>query len=405
MPARRALFILFLTFAALSPGVAAASDQDLERARVLDQQGVRAYREERYNDAIRFFEEALRLGGPPSEIWNIAKCHVHMDEPEEGAKYIEEYLGQKGLSAGDRAEAEQQLHEIQHRHSTLTVSSSPAGATVYLEGHRWAGVTPATIDVAPGDHKLTIEEAGYESVERSITAKFGRALIVDAHLSKGYSAPTSSVSTAAQAAPPSDTAPHAHRAPHRLVIAAEMGVTVPRFGAIGGSAGAAGYLSASYVAIDSARGVVTIGGKAMLTGDSWSNTSGLPNTNENCTSAVSNQDSATAVSAFVDGGAAWHASPSWRLGGDLGLGFATYAMSEAGRDNFLPSCRPSPGIEPAMHLEATASYSFSRELRLLLSPIVFEAQPAFGGASPAPKDATGAWLRFGAAAGLAFDAF
>jgi len=184
-----------------------------------------------------------------------------------------------------------------------------------------------------------------------------------------------------------------------------MGVTVPRFGSIGGSAGPAGYLSAAYVAVDSARGVVTIGAKVMLTGDSWSNTSGLANTNDNCTSAVSNDDSATAVSAFVDGGAAWHASPRWRLGGDLGLGFATYTMSAAGRDLFLPSCRPSPGVEPAMHVEGTASYSFSRELRLLLSPIVFEAQPAFGGTSAAPKDATGAWLRFGAAAGLAFDAF
>ncbi len=55
----------------LSRGAAAASE-DLERARLLDQQGVRAYKEERYNDAIRFFDEAFRLGGPPSELWNIA---------------------------------------------------------------------------------------------------------------------------------------------------------------------------------------------------------------------------------------------------------------------------------------------------------------------------------------------
>src|SRR5277367_3097292 len=135
--ARRALFVSCAFYLSLVPLPALASEQDLARARVLDQQGVRAYREERYNDAISFFEEARKLGGPPSEIWNIAKCHVHMDEPEEGAKFIEEYLDQKGLSAADRAEAEQQLREIQHRHSTLTVSSSPAGATVYLEGHKW----------------------------------------------------------------------------------------------------------------------------------------------------------------------------------------------------------------------------------------------------------------------------
>jgi hypothetical protein len=416
MPARRAQTWIFSAFSAwcgllaisaIVPGVARASDQDLERARVLDQQGVRAYREERYNDAIRFFEEARRLGGPPSEIWNIAKCHVHMDEPEEAAKIIAEYLDQKGLSPSDRAEAEQQLHEIQHRHSSLTVSSSPSGATVYLEGHRWVGITPATIDVAAGEHKITVESPGYEPEERSITARFGRAIIVDdVRLSRSSRAGASTPQAPTQSAPSApDATPRGRRVPHRLVLSAELGFAVPRFGSIGGSAAPAGYLTAAYVAIDDPNAVVAVGAKVMLTGDSWSNTENLPNTNSNCTSAVSNSDSATAVSAFVDGEAAWRASPRWRLGGNLGLGFAAYAMSEGGRDVFLPSCRPSPGVEPAVHVEGTASYAFSRELRLLLSPIVLEAQPAFGGTSSSPKDATGLWLRLGAAAGLAFDLF
>ena len=112
-------------------------------------------------------------------------------------------MDQKGLSAGDRAEAEQQLHEITHRHSTLTVASSPAGATVYLDGHRWAGVTPATIDIPPGDHKVTIELAGHDPLDRSITAKFGRAVIVDARLSRNDSAP-SSVESGGRSSSPGD---------------------------------------------------------------------------------------------------------------------------------------------------------------------------------------------------------
>jgi hypothetical protein len=417
MPVRRAKRVLFsapVALAALLPALALA-DRDLARARVLDQQGVRAYREERYNDAIRFFEEARKVGGPPSEIWNIAKCHVRMDEPEDAAKYIEEYLDQKGLSPGDRAEAEQQLREIQHRHSTLTVASSPPGATVYLEGHHWAGVTPATIDIAPGDHKVTIELAGHDPVDRSITAKFGRAVIVDARLSKNDSAPSGggapvthpsgSGSGSGVASGSGDAAARAPSHPHRLVLAAQVGVTVPRFGSIGGSAAPAGYLEAAYVAIGEPGGVVTVGVAAMITGDSWSNQSGLPNTNANCSSAISDSGSATAVSAFLQGGGAWRASPRWRLGGDIGLGIATYSIGEAGRDVFLPTCRPSPGVKPAVHLDAVASYSFSRELRLLLSPIVLELQPAFDGASSGPRDATGLWLRFGAAAGLAFDLF
>jgi hypothetical protein len=399
--ARRALVLLSVT---LIPLPAAASDQDLARARVLDQQGVRAYREERYNDAIRYFEEARKLGGPASEIWNIAKCHERLDEPEEATKYLEEYLDLKGLSPGERGDAEQQLHEIQHRHSTVTVSSSPSGAGVYLEGHRLAGMTPATVDVPPGDHRLTIEEPGYEPVERSITAKYGRAIIVDARLTKSSGGPASAVVPGTAAPPSSDAAGQTRRGPHHLALAAELGVTVPRYGFIGGNAAPAGYFSAAYIAVDDARRFLTLGAKAMLTGDSWSNTSGLPNTNRNCAAPVPYDDGATAFSAFLEGGAAWRASPHWRVGGELGFGIATYSMNEAGRDLFLPSCSPSPGVEPVVHLEGVASYSFSHELRLLLSPLIFEVQPAFGGTSSAPRDASSAWLRFAAAAGLAFDA-
>jgi hypothetical protein len=407
--AQRLLASAPIALAALVPGLALA-DRDLARARVLDQQGVRAYREERYNDAIRFFDEALKVGGPPSEIWNIAKCHVRMDEPEEAAKYIEEYLDQKGLSPGDRTEAEQQLREIQHRHSTLTVASSPSGATVYLEGHRWAGVTPATIDVAPGDHKVTIELAGHDPVERSVTAKFGRAVIVDAKLSKNDGAPSAGSAPLHSSGPgagpePGDASQRPSARGHRVVLAAELGVTVPRFGSIGGSAAPAGYLSGAYVAVDGPRAVVTVGLAAMMTGDSWSNQSGLSNANPNCGAPIPNSGSATALSAFVEGGAAWRASHRWRLGADLGFGIATYSVGEAGRDVFVPTCRPSSGVKPAVHLAATVSYSFSRDLRLLVSPLVLEMQPAFDGASNAPFDATGLWLRFGAAVGLAFDVF
>ncbi len=402
MHLRRALSILLAAPVALCAVPAAGDAQDLARARVLDQQGVRAYREERYNDAIRFFEVALKVVGPPSEIWNVAKCHVRMDEPEEAAKSIHEYLDQKGLSAADRLEAEQQLREIEHRHSTLTVASSPAGAAVYLEGHRWAGVTPATIDLAPGDHAVTIELAGYDPIQRSVTAKFGRAVIVDARLEKN---------DRAVAAPggartgPADAGARGRGRPHRLTLGAQLGFTVPRFGSIGGSVAPAGYFEGAYVAFVDPRLVLTVGAAATVTGDSWSNTSGLANQNANCGATIPESGGATAFSAFLQGGLAWRASPRWRIGGDVGVGVATYSIGEAGFDVFSPTCRPSPGVKPVVHFDGRVSYAFSPELRLLLSPVVLELQPAFDGASSAPRDATGLWLRFGAAAGLAFDLF
>lgn len=405
MSVRRALVIAVGAGVLLGAGARgdarAAAPEDLSRARALDQQGVRAYREERYNDAIRFFEQARKLGGPASEIWNIAKCQVRLDEPEDAADSIEEYLNQKGLSAADRNEAEQQLHELQRRHSTLAVASSPSGATVYLEGHRWAGVTPASIDIPPGEHKVTLELAGHDPYEKDVEAKYGRAVIVEARLSRNSSAPPP---------PPSRTTPDAPNkatsAPHRLSLRALVGAELPRFGSIGGSVAPAGFLSASYVAIDSPRYVFAVGLLAMLTADSWSNTVGAPNTAADCgTATIPSNNGGTAFSAFLDAQGAMHLAPRWRAGVDFGVGLASYSIGTAGGDVFEPTCHASPGVEPALHFGLEGSYAISSGLRLLLSPALLEVQPTFAGTRNQPRDASGAWLRYSIAAGIAFDVF
>ena len=76
------------------------------------------------------------------------------------------------------------------------VEAQPAAANSAL-------VTPATVDVAPGEHRLTIEEPGYETVERPITAKYGRAVIVDAPLSRSSRAAGSEPATRGAATLPS----------------------------------------------------------------------------------------------------------------------------------------------------------------------------------------------------------
>src|SRR5689334_22252340 len=74
------------------PPPPAAPDAQLARARALDKEGAKAYGEGRYADAIKAFEEAHRLGGPPFLLWNIAKCHLKLDQPEQAADMLEKYL-------------------------------------------------------------------------------------------------------------------------------------------------------------------------------------------------------------------------------------------------------------------------------------------------------------------------
>lgn len=58
--------------------------------------------------------------------------------------------------------------------STLTVRSRPSGATVLLNARR-VGKTPATLKVAPGTYKVTVNRPGYVSVTRTVTVKPGKA--------------------------------------------------------------------------------------------------------------------------------------------------------------------------------------------------------------------------------------
>jgi hypothetical protein len=157
----------------------------LESARELDQEGVRAFKEGRYADAVRYFSVAYRMGGPPSELWNMARARERMDQPEEAARAIEEYLGQRDLSASDRADGERELHALHTRPSMLTVMTNPPGAVVTVDGKQTVGPTPVSVAVRAGPHTIAVHHEGCMTVTRPLEARFGRAVIVSLDLSAG----------------------------------------------------------------------------------------------------------------------------------------------------------------------------------------------------------------------------
>jgi hypothetical protein len=155
----------------------------VESARELDQAGVRIFKDGRYADAIRYFRAAYRMGGPSSELWNIARCHERLDDPEGAVESIDEYLAQRDLSPADRAEAERESRALRTRPSMLTVTTSPAGATVTIDGKPVADTTPLTVEISAGAHTLALRRDGYAAESRPLEARFGRAVIVSLDLS------------------------------------------------------------------------------------------------------------------------------------------------------------------------------------------------------------------------------
>jgi hypothetical protein len=157
---------------------------NVESARELDQEGVRAFRDGRFADAARYFRTAYRLGGPSSELWNIARSLERIDDVEGAAAAIDAYLAHRDLSSQDRAEAEHELYALRSHPSTLTVTTTPPGATVILDAKQVLGVTPLSVDLPAGAHSIALRRDGYAAQSRAVEARLGRAVIVALDLAR-----------------------------------------------------------------------------------------------------------------------------------------------------------------------------------------------------------------------------
>jgi hypothetical protein len=368
-----------------------ARTDDLSRARVLDGEGVKAFQEGRYNDAIRFFEEAHRLGGPPFELWNIAKCHLHLDQPEQAAEMLERYLSTKDLPPDDRREASEQLDELRRRPSTLTVSSSPTGATVTVDGKAVdSGTTPVSTTVAPGVHTVTVQLENHAPYTRQVEARYGRAVIVDAALG------------AADQRPPPPQNPYTETDDRRISARAHVGVVLPRHGGVGGEAAVGGMVSGTY-RINDGSPSFALGGLFSISGDSWKNTIDAPNQVPGCTGTLPGTFSGTALSLHAIGTMGVTLVPRLRVVGVGGVGVAGYVVPDTGGDLFNPSCTSSPGLRPSLLLGAQIDYALGSTFRFSAMPITMQLHPAFSGVRQTPLDATGVWARFMIGFGVGVD--
>ncbi len=154
----------------------------LDAARELDQQGVRSFRDGHYADAVNYFRAARGLGGPSTELWNIARCEERLDDGEAASAALDEYLAQADLSPLDRAEGERESKTLRTRSSTLTVTTTPPGASIAIDAQPETRSTPSSLEVSAGLHTVTIRHPGFLPQTQSIEARFGRAIIVALYL-------------------------------------------------------------------------------------------------------------------------------------------------------------------------------------------------------------------------------
>jgi len=138
-----------------------------------------AERRKDWRSAIDEYQRAYDLVPHPDVLFNIAVDLERLEEYRDAATYYRRYLDDQGDDAADRTKIEALIGKLRGRPGTVTVTSTPAGAAIAVDGTP-AGQTPAELTLA-GAHTLTI--AGVEQrIERSVTVEFGEPQAVEVAL-------------------------------------------------------------------------------------------------------------------------------------------------------------------------------------------------------------------------------
>src|SRR5262249_42823523 len=67
--------------------------------------------------------------------------------------------------------------------STVIIKSNPDGSEIEVDG-KFMGSTPSTLQLSPGDHSVTVHEAGFKAWQRKIAISSGGIVTLNVTLEK-----------------------------------------------------------------------------------------------------------------------------------------------------------------------------------------------------------------------------
>jgi len=150
---------------------AAPVDEDTQRAREAYERGRTAFQAGSFREALSAFQEAYDTKPHPTVLVSIAECQERLGQLPQAVTTLEQYL-RESPQARDRAQVEEKIAAIRARPATLVISSEPPGAAIVVDGEGTGKVTPADVEVAPGDHTVKLTLSGYRDAEEQVTVTF-----------------------------------------------------------------------------------------------------------------------------------------------------------------------------------------------------------------------------------------
>lgn len=185
-----ALCVSLAGLTAVIPSVAlpsvASADGTADEADLHFQLGNDAYRAGQYLEALEHFLASNRLAPNRNVVYNIARCYQRIDRfPEAYRYYLESLEGETDPETRGRIESA--LSEISPRVALIDVTSTPAGATIYVDREDLGSVgrAPRTLALPAGTYRILATLDGYhDAASAAATVAVGERASVTIELSR-----------------------------------------------------------------------------------------------------------------------------------------------------------------------------------------------------------------------------
>ena len=172
----RVLRLGFLLLSLLLLPTAARANNTADEADVAFEVGNEAYAQGHYAEALRSYFTSYRLVPNRNVLFNIARCYEALTRYNEAYRYYND-LAQERLSGSDEAEVRRSLERLRPKVALVRVTTEPPGAEVLVDREDLGirGLSPQTLALTPGRHKVMVRKEGYRPAEATVHMVRGRA--------------------------------------------------------------------------------------------------------------------------------------------------------------------------------------------------------------------------------------
>ncbi len=176
--------------------------------------GEKAFNDGKYSDAYDDFKKAYSLiPSPHAQYWMAMCLDKEGKSAEAYAAFKTFFDNPRADKVGDEkmASAKDAFNRLKSTPGEVDFKTTPAGATITVDGQAQMGETPMSVKIPPGDHKIEVSAPGYQTQKMDLTIAPGekqeQAVTLEAGAAPAAAAPPAAPAPAPAPAPTEPPAP------------------------------------------------------------------------------------------------------------------------------------------------------------------------------------------------------